>query len=243
MSTLITVHTKNAAIAVTAVGEAADTIAHSVSSSSVNAGLGENVVGVLGLRSTRSTIVVQQEAVPVPLPEDEGLAVAELHAGIAAVLGGIGTISNRLEVGRDTGSVVGNVDSVVSDAGVVEVGSEEVLRIASGEDGGAGNDGSRGAGLSLGRRGEGSSEGSNAGRRSRSHSRGNILWNNSGGGLDGASRSGLPCPVGNGLGDRTQCLVDGLSLGELGLGACNKELVDRLSRPSAGEYLQSTLVG
>lgn len=70
--------------------------------------------------------MVEQEAVLELLSEDEGLAIVQILAGVAALLGGGGAISNDLEVRGDTWAVVGDVNGVVSDIAAREARAEEV---------------------------------------------------------------------------------------------------------------------
>lgn len=100
--------------------------------------------------------VVQQEAVAVSRAENECLASSELLASIAAIGCGAGAISDSVEIGTDTGSVVGDIDSIIALSIVAEVGAKGV-QIAAGvvngrarDNGGGGGGGCDGASLEGG---------------------------------------------------------------------------------------------
>lgn len=110
--------------------------------------------------------MVQQETVPVRRPEEVGFASAESLAGIAALYGSAGPVSDGLEVGSDTRAIVVGIGDVVGVAAVCEVGAEDVLLATGIEDGGAGDNGRGGAGAGDDVGGERGGVGGDAGSRS-----------------------------------------------------------------------------
>lgn len=101
---------------------------------------------MVGLGCAGLARVVQQEAVSVSGAENECLASSELLASIAAIGCGAGAVSDSVEIGTDTGAVVGDVDSIVAFSIVAEVGAKGVQVAAGVIDGRARDNGGGGGG-------------------------------------------------------------------------------------------------
>lgn len=173
------------------------------------------------LRIASLARVVQQEAVAVSGPEDECLASSELLASIAAVGGGGSTISDSAEVGADTRSVIGDIDSIVVLSGVAEVGAKSVQVATRVKDGRTRDNGGGGGGSGNCASLEGCGEGCHTGCVSGSDGRRNISGDNS----LGRSKSvglGSLSPVENGFRDRVYGRLHSLGPGVgQNLGTCN----------------------
>lgn len=204
---------EDGAITVTAISVTTVSVTNNVASTSVNTLPGEDEVGVTRLALANTTLVVEKEAVLVASTEEEGLAVGEALASIAALGSGGGTICDSLEVGGDTRAVVGDVDGEVVLARGEEVGAEVVALGAGIVDGRTGENLSGGGGGLLSLCLEGRSVGGNAGGRGADDGCGHV-----GGDLGaGAPLSLGLCrslgPVGIGLSGRVKGLPR--SLGDL----------------------------
>lgn len=90
--------------------------------------------------------MVQQKAVPVPWSENECLASSEILAGIAAVCCGASAISHSVEIGTDSWTVVGDIDSIIRFTSAAEVGAKRIQSGTRVIDGRARDDGGGGCG-------------------------------------------------------------------------------------------------
>jgi hypothetical protein len=154
---------ENGAVTVTTVSVAAVTVTNDISFASVAAGDGEDEVRVVRLGVAGLAGVVQQEAVAVSGSENECLASAELLASIAAVCCGAGAIGDSVEIGTDSRSVVGDIDSIVGSSIVAEVGAKRIQVGTRVIDGRARNNGGSSGGGGNSASLKGCREGSHAG--------------------------------------------------------------------------------
>lgn len=90
--------------------------------------------------------MVQQKAVPVPWSENERLASSEILAGIAAVCCSASAISHSVEIGTDSWSVVGDIDSIIRFTTTAEVRAKRIQSGTRVIDGRARDDGRGGGG-------------------------------------------------------------------------------------------------
>jgi hypothetical protein len=99
---------------------------------------------MIELRRACSPGVEQEEAIPVSLSEDEGLAGGHALAGVAALGRAAGSVCYGGEVRCNARAIVGDVDSEVVVAAVVEVWAKDVSATAGVVEGWAGEDGGSG---------------------------------------------------------------------------------------------------
>lgn len=110
--------------------------------------------------------MVQQKAVSVSRPENKCLASSEILASIAALCCGAGAISDSAEIGTDSWSVIGDIDSIIGSSTVAEVWAKSiqsatrVIDSRAGDNGGGGGGGCNSASL------EGCCEGCHTGSES-----------------------------------------------------------------------------
>ena len=127
------VHTTKLSAGLTRPGIPTSSIANSISIASIRISkwCRENEVRVQVLiLASASSRVCKQEAVTECSTEDEGLAGFHLLAGIAALSRRAGAVCDLEEVGRDTRTIVCNVDCVVLVAAAGESWTKDVLIVA-----------------------------------------------------------------------------------------------------------------
>lgn len=97
--------------------------------------------------------MIQQKAVSVPWSENKCLASAEILAGVATVCCSASAISDSVEIGTDTWSVIGDIDGIIRFATIAEVGTKRiqsatrVIDSRARDDGGSGGGGGNSASL------------------------------------------------------------------------------------------------